>query len=123
MEDNDVLLAGGRTLLISSFFVRQSIECLVSDGLSWTQEQSLPVVRDMDIGYHFMLNMMLPTMIDHRQHGTFIRGVNGLPDDNMLPTCCHRVKGPLTRSDPTTRTGLHATWVKPPLLSSLQGRQ
>ena len=22
----------------------------------------------MDIGYHFMLNMMLPTMIDHRQH-------------------------------------------------------
>ena len=22
----------------------------------------------MDIGYHFMLNVMLPTMIDHRQH-------------------------------------------------------
>ena len=38
----------------SSFFVRRSIECLVPDGLSWTQEQSLPVVRDMDIGYHFM---------------------------------------------------------------------
>ena len=80
-------------------------------------------MRDMDIGYHFMLNMMLPTMIDHRQHGTFIRGVSGLPDDNMLPTCCRRVKGPLTRSEPTTRTGLNAPWVKPPLLSFLQGRQ
>ena len=41
----------------SSFFVRRSIECLVPDGLSWTQEQSLPVVKDMDIGYHFMLNV------------------------------------------------------------------
>ena len=25
-------------------------------------------MRDMDIGYHFMINVMLPTMIDHRQH-------------------------------------------------------
>ena len=50
------------------FFLVMGHAHLVPDGLSWTQEQSLPVVRDMDIGYHFMLNMMLPTMIDHRQH-------------------------------------------------------
>ena len=49
--------------------------------------------------------------------------MHGLPDDNMLPTCCRRVKSPLTRSEPTTRTGLNAPWVKPPLLSFLQGRQ
>ena len=52
-----------------------------------------------------------------------LRPKNGLPDNNMLPTCCYQVKGPVTRSEPTTRTRTNASWVKPPLLSSLQGRQ
>ena len=25
-------------------------------------------MRDMDIEYHFLLNVMMPTMIDHRRH-------------------------------------------------------
>ena len=30
----------------------------------------------MDIGYHFMLNVMLPTMIDHRQHENDISDIS-----------------------------------------------
>ena len=53
----------------------------------------------------------------------FRPSVSGLPIDCILPGCSRWVKGPLTRSAPTTRTGLHASWVRPPLLTFLQGRQ
>ena len=51
---------------------------LVSDGLSWTQEQSLPVVRDMDIGYHFMLNVNV--VFFHERHENRLRA-------QLIETC------------------------------------
>ena len=44
------------------------------------------------------------TTASDRTCGLPLRGVARLPDDNMLPTCCRRVKGPPTRSGSTTCT-------------------